>query len=146
MRSDFDILHDLVAMMLAIVELADPPLHRLLSRLSIPPFFCISWLLTWFSHDILHLPDLRRLFDFFIANEPVAIVYAAAVVPMLARKELLDETVEGAEMHQTLKELPKKTRSSLLILHTARLMREYPIESLKFKTPKSIAKYPCIVF
>ena len=132
MREDLDVIHPLVEMMLAIVRRADPAVHERLLLLSVPPFFCVSWMLTYFAHDIRSLYDAQRIFDFFLENHPTAVVYASAAVPMLFRTELLRTETGQAESHQWLKELPQKLQPSLLILHTARLMERHPPDSLSF--------------
>jgi hypothetical protein len=139
MREDLDIIHPLVGMMLAIVKASDHVVYERLSILSIPPFFCVSWMLTWFSHDLLYLYDSQRIFDFLIANHPIAIVYASAVIPILFREELL-QMLAQPETHQWLKELPKRVQPSLLILHTVRLMRDHPPASLQFEGMEIIQK------
>lgn len=140
MQHNFDIVRSLVGLMLGILRVSDPPLHRQITRLSIPPFFAISWLITWFAHDLPNHHNAQRMFDFFMANHPSAIVYAAAAVPMLHREELLMVDVEGPEVHQWLKKLPERIAPSLLILHTVKLMKDYPLDRINFSDSKLIRK------
>lgn len=141
MQSDFDIVHILVEMMLAILKAADPEIHELISRLTVPPFFCISWMITWFSHDVATLQNAQAYFDFFISRPPMAIIYASAALPVLVREQLLEMDPEEASLHQWLKELPKRVRPSLVVERTMRLMKDYPFGTLRFSSKKKVSRY-----
>ena len=43
------------------------------------PYFALSWLLTWFAHDVPDLDSIARLFDLFLASHPLMPLYLAAV-------------------------------------------------------------------
>lgn len=131
MRPNMNIIHLLVEVMLSVLEVSDPKVHKKLACLSVPPFFCVSWLLTWFAHDVRSLMTAQVLFDYFLTSHPVAIIYAAAVVPVLFRKELLQMNGSEAQIHQWLKELPKRISPTSLVMETKRLMSEYPIAKIK---------------
>ncbi len=36
----------------ALLRAADPELSAVLAGASVPPFFALSWLITWFAHDV----------------------------------------------------------------------------------------------
>ena len=80
MSSNLEIIHVLVDAMLAIVQSCDVEVYAKLAELSVPPFFCVSWMLTWFAHDVDSVSTAQSMFDFFIANHPSAIIYASAVL------------------------------------------------------------------
>lgn len=44
------------------------------------PYYALSWILTWFSHDLESLDKIARLFDLFVASSPLMPVYAASAV------------------------------------------------------------------
>src|SRR5436190_770097 len=52
------------------------PIHRV----GVLPYYCLSWVLTWCSHDITDFPKVARLFDFFLASNPLMPVYFSAAV------------------------------------------------------------------
>lgn len=102
MRAHMNIIHSLVEMMLAVVRADDPVIYARLRRLSVPPFFSVSWILTWFAHDLSSIFTLEQLFDFFIASHPSAIVYAAAAVSgSLETTSIVDpdNVSQGAAQH-----------------------------------------------
>lgn len=135
-RGDFELPLALVDLVFGILQMADPPLYEKLSSLDIPRYFCISWIITWFAHDLERLSTAQVCFDFFLANEPVAVVYAAAALPMLHRAQLLAwKDIGDPSIHQFLKTLPRKMSPSLLIRQAALLMHTHP--------PPSLLNLPC---
>jgi hypothetical protein len=46
----------------------------------IPPFFALSWFITWFSHNLQDLAQISRLFDVLMASHPLMPIYISAVV------------------------------------------------------------------
>lgn len=59
---------------------ADEEVHRHLTEAEVPPFFALSWLITWFAHSIDDLQQISRLFDLFMASHPLMPLYVAALV------------------------------------------------------------------
>ena len=48
--------------------------------------FTLSWILTWFSHNLTSFHQVCRIFDYLLASHPVAPVYlAAAVIPLILK-------------------------------------------------------------
>lgn len=50
---------ELLGLVYPILEAADPPLAAALHGSGLPPFFALSWLITWFSHDVEDLQVSR---------------------------------------------------------------------------------------
>lgn len=48
------------------------------------PFFALSWVLTWFSHDLESVAVVARLFDFLVAHSPVMVCYLVVAVRLLS--------------------------------------------------------------
>jgi hypothetical protein len=55
----------------------DIELHNHLLDADMEPYFCLSWIITWFSHDIRDTALVKRLFDAFIVGHPLLPVYTA---------------------------------------------------------------------
>jgi hypothetical protein len=51
-RSSLDPVIELLGLMGPIVAAADEELANHLSKQGLPPFFALSWFITWFSHDL----------------------------------------------------------------------------------------------
>ncbi|ETO31714.1 hypothetical protein RFI_05404, partial [Reticulomyxa filosa] len=57
----------------------------------VTPFFSLSWILTWFSHNIERFEDIARLYDFFLASHPLMPVYFTVAMIVDFREKLLNE-------------------------------------------------------
>jgi hypothetical protein len=113
----------------AIIETADAELYRRIS--DIQPFFALSATLTLYAHDVQEYKDIARLFDFFLAWEPVVSIYLFVAIVLSRRKELLEIPVDEPEMlHFTLSKLPQPLDLEGLISRALQLFRDHPPESL----------------
>ena len=63
-----------------ILQFEDPQIHKFMTESNILPYFGLSWVITWCSHDIKDVGKVARLFDFFISSNPLMSVYLAARV------------------------------------------------------------------
>jgi hypothetical protein len=52
-------------------------------------FFSLSWILTWFSHNLDRLGDVARVFDFFLSSHPLMPVYATVALITQLREGLI---------------------------------------------------------
>ena len=114
MRKNFDYLTKALKLVVfpLILEL-DWEVHDHLVDCDITPFFCLSWIITWFAHDVRDTPLVKRLFDVFIASHPLMPLYVsvAMVLHPTNRMEILSTECDFASMHKTLTELPKNSSS-----------------------------------
>ena len=76
-----------------------------LREIRIPPFFGLSWQLTWFAHTIDDFTTVQRLFDFFMASHPLMPLYVA-VVNMHMHRDYLVRFKDMPELHSALTKLP----------------------------------------
>ena len=44
-----------------------------------PPYYGLSWLITWFAHNVPDLEQIARLFDLFLASHPLMPLYFACM-------------------------------------------------------------------
>lgn len=51
-----------------------------LFRSEVGTVFALSWLITWYGHDVNGFDTIVRLYDFFLATHPVMPVYVGVVV------------------------------------------------------------------
>ncbi|KAL7524338.1 hypothetical protein ACHAXR_000535, partial [Thalassiosira sp. AJA248-18] len=91
----------------------DPQLHSHLINCQITePYFCLSWVITWFSHDVRDTELVKRLYDFFIVSHPLMSVYmsVAMMIHPLNRIEVLGvDCGDFAGVHVALADLPKNS-------------------------------------
>lgn len=60
-RSSLDPVIELLGLMGPIVAAADEELANYLSKQGLPPFYALSWLITWFSHDLADFGEVRAV-------------------------------------------------------------------------------------
>ncbi|KAJ3047954.1 hypothetical protein HK097_011016, partial [Rhizophlyctis rosea] len=103
------------------------PLPTLLS--SIPPFFCISQLITWTTHD-LPATQSARFIDLFLAHNPLMPLYVAASIVASRKEELLKlaEETDGdpAMLHNALAKIPRDLNIEGVVRGAVRLFEEVP--------------------
>lgn len=89
----------------------DPQLHAHLHDCEMEPYFCLSWVITWFAHDVRDTALVKRLFDFFIVSHPLMVVYmsVAMMIHPLNRIEVLSADCDFACVHNALADLPKNS-------------------------------------
>jgi len=114
MQSDFTSVTAAIQLVIfPMIQYFDPKLHAHLMKSRVEPYFALSWILTWFSHDIRDTKTVARLFDVFLASHPIFPFYlsVAMVLHPVNRKNLVDTEIDFATMHMALQTLPKKTCS-----------------------------------
>ncbi|ORX82678.1 hypothetical protein BCR32DRAFT_326729 [Anaeromyces robustus] len=79
---------EVMSLLYPILKYADPKIYKLVYNNMIPPYFSISWVITWCIHDLRDTSEMERIFDFFISNNPIMPIYFAAAV-ILTQKEKL---------------------------------------------------------
>lgn len=57
--------------------------------MELPPYYALSWFITWFSHDVPRLESAARLFDAFLSSHPLLPLYVGAVAMRSQRGALL---------------------------------------------------------
>lgn len=107
-----------------ILERADPPVYQFLSQAHVQGFFTLSWVLTWFSHNLVRLSEVARVFDFLLASHPLMPVYLASSLVIHLREGLLHGECDFAAVHQYFQSLPKRIELDSLFDHAQKLFRE----------------------
>ncbi|VEU45194.1 unnamed protein product [Pseudo-nitzschia multistriata] len=110
LRSDFLRLQTgLKLILFPLLRTIDMEIHDHLLDADMEPFFCLSWILTWFAHDVRDTALVKRLFDAFLVAHPVLPVYAALamITHPYNRQIILETDCDFAALHQCLASLPK---------------------------------------
>lgn len=94
-----------------LISMMDPEVQHHLNQAEMEPFFAVSWVLTWFSHDIRDTELVKRLFDVFLVSHPLLPLYmsVAMIVHPVNRREVLNTECDFALLHQTLQSLPRNS-------------------------------------
>jgi len=91
----------------------DGQVYQHLVDCDMEPYFCLSWVITWFSHDVRDTDVVKRIFDFFIASHPLMPIYVCVAMMLhpYNRAEILDADCDFACVHKALADLPKNSCS-----------------------------------
>jgi len=76
-----------------LLDLIDHDLWELVELTGGQPTFALSWILTWFSHDIDELEKVQLVFDACLATHPLFCVYLAVSQMILSRDALIEYEV-----------------------------------------------------
>ncbi len=80
MAPSLDEILGLLALLFPLMAHFDVELHEFLCSSGVEPFFALSWVLTWFSHDVDRWSVVARLFDSLLACHPAFSLYLSAAV------------------------------------------------------------------
>jgi len=111
----------------------DPELARFLTNCGVRPYYALSWVLTWFAHDITELEVIARIFDVLFVSDPIFSVYLSAAVVIISKDSLftVEHKNDPAVIHHFLQEQPKKIDFESAI-HVAKWMsQKVPPRSLQ---------------
>ncbi|CAG8643964.1 6295_t:CDS:2, partial [Paraglomus occultum] len=131
MLDSFDVLLGQLTLLNTILLQEDKEIHQFLMACDLSPYFCISWVITWCSHDLRSLTKITRLFDFFISSNPLMSVYLAAKIVLNRREELLALDCDFAIVHSFLSRLPQNLQINELIRETQLLYEKYPASKIQ---------------
>ncbi|KAJ2570828.1 GTPase-activating protein gyp8 [Coemansia sp. RSA 1813] len=134
MSSNLDNVLVQLQLLYVLLRTVSPDVHALLAELDVPPFFAISWVLTWFAHDIDGFEDICRIYDFLIVSPPLQIVYMAAALVKRNEHAILACDRDFAIVHTTLAQLPQTVGDGEwrhIIADSYCLERDYPATKLQ---------------
>ncbi|GAO15735.1 uncharacterized protein UV8b_00949 [Ustilaginoidea virens] len=106
---------------------ANPRLRKHIA--TIEPFYALAGTLTMYAHNIEAYRDIARLFDVFLAREPVFTIYVFAQI-MINRQDEILEIDETDMLQAVLARVPPNMDLDALICNAVGLFDKYPPESL----------------
>ncbi|KPM34081.1 hypothetical protein AK830_g12491 [Neonectria ditissima] len=110
-----------------IISNADPKLRRHIA--GIEPFYALAGTLTMYAHNIERYRDIARLFDVFLAREPVFSIYVFAQI-IIDRRDEIFEIDEPDMLLFVLSKVPPKMDLDKLIADSSKLFEHHPPETL----------------
>ena len=96
-------------------------------RAGVLPYYCLSWVITWCSHDLDDLDKIARLFDLFLSSNPFMVVYFAAAVVLSRRDQVLELPCDTSTIHSFLTKLPKDIDVDSLCQKACELEEKYSV-------------------
>ncbi|KAI8149892.1 rab-GTPase-TBC domain-containing protein [Fennellomyces sp. T-0311] len=124
MLDSFDPISKQLRLMSSIVQYEDAELTEHLDRCHIMPYYALSWILTWFSHDFERFDKVARLFDLFISSSPLMPVYVASSITLLRRHEFLQ--ADPDLLHSLITHIPQDMDVDAIVEHAVKLEQRYP--------------------
>lgn len=119
-----------------ILSKADPRLRKHIA--TIEPFYALAGTLTMYAHNIEAYRDIARLFDVFLAREPVFTIYVFAQIVINRRDEIL--VIDEPDMLQVmLSRVPPNMDLNTLITDAVGLFDRFPPHTLPYW--RHISKY-----
>ncbi|KAI9219225.1 rab-GTPase-TBC domain-containing protein [Blastocladiella britannica] len=115
---------------LPIIKNEDRDIYALMAECELHPYFCLSYIISWFSHDLTAFDDVCRLFDLFLSSNPAMPIYCSAAIVLRRKEELMDCERDFAMVHSMLSKLPRDDSVGEWVRDAVRLARRYPIESI----------------
>ncbi|KAF9355961.1 hypothetical protein BGX26_005889 [Mortierella sp. AD094] len=135
---------DQLSLMTALLKLEDPEVQEFLDKSETLPFFPLSWVITWCSHDLQDFEKIARIYDFLMCFNPLMSVYLAAAVVMSRREELFEVECDNAMVHSFLTKFPKNADLELIISHAHKLYVTYPPEALQNRAQSWLDENSCV--
>ncbi|KAG2215035.1 hypothetical protein INT46_008269 [Mucor plumbeus] len=129
MLDSFDPISKQLRLMSSLIEYEDPELTLFLEKANIMPYYALSWVLTWFSHDFEAYEKVIRLFDLFISSQAIMPVYIASAITLLRRNEILK--AEKDLVHSLITQIPQDMDIERLIEKAVLLEEKYSILQLQ---------------
>lgn len=80
MNKNFETFSRIVQLVLAIIQHLDAELFAHFDACKLEPFFSMSWIIAWFSHDVKCLQTIARIFDVIISSHPSFTLYISVAV------------------------------------------------------------------
>ncbi|KAI8640571.1 rab-GTPase-TBC domain-containing protein [Parasitella parasitica] len=110
-----------------IIRLEDLELYEFIAEAGVLPYYSLSWVITWCSHDLDDLEKITRLFDLFLSSNPFMVVYFAAAVVLSRREQVLDLPCDTSTIHSFLTKLPKDLNVDFLCQTACELEEKYSV-------------------
>lgn len=102
--------------------------------------FALPWYLTWFGHSLNHYRSVVRLYDYFLASEPLMPLYVTASIVLHREEDVFREECDRAQIHCLLSQLPDDLPFEYLLVESEKLYEKYPPHDLHRDIEKIIER------
>jgi hypothetical protein len=80
LRPALSVVMQMLSLIFPLIRAVDGELHAFIEQSGVMSFVMLSWVLTWFAHNLEGFDRVARVFDFLIASHPSASIYVSAAV------------------------------------------------------------------
>ena len=143
MGSNFEKVRLLLPLVLEIIRKVDKKLFVFLNEAKVESFFSLSWIITWFGHDIKDLDKVARIYDALICSHPSFIIYMAVAAVLQVREKIFSLPCEFSAVHKFLigiTEGEEELQFDTIIGNADRLISTLPPARLKAYAEASLAE------
>eukprot|EP00039_Didymoeca_costata_P008999 m.119441 g.119441 ORF g.119441 m.119441 type:complete len:385 (-) comp14317_c0_seq1:131-1285(-) len=115
-------------------------LYDHICRSGVQPQCTISWVLTWFSHDLDDLNVISRVFDACLASHPMFIAYISTSLILSKGPDILATECDFSAIHKAVTKVAAGTNMEDMIQDAVKIFARYPPAHLISKgqfTPES---------
>ncbi|TGZ62741.1 hypothetical protein CRM22_007266 [Opisthorchis felineus] len=130
MEASMDSTVEYMQLIFALLGHLRPTLTKNLEAVGLGPHFALAWIVTWFAHVLPEMDDVRRLFDLFLATDPLMLIYLSVAVIIRSDEEVQSNTSDFGMLHHTLLRLPKKHPVEELVRYSVKLYISVPPDQL----------------
>lgn len=102
--------------------------------------FALPWYLTWFGHSLNQYRSVVRLYDYFLASDPLMPLYVTAAIVMYRENDIFSEECDRAMLHCCLSQLPDDLPFEYLLVQSEKLFKKYPPHDLHRDIEKIIER------
>ena len=103
------------------------------------PFFSVSWMITWFSHELSSFEAICRIFDVMLSETPYMTIYLSAALLIINETQIFQKTQnETSSIHHFISGLPNKfiqneNDAQKIVNHALLLFQNFPPKFLMRK-------------
>ncbi|KAG2234298.1 hypothetical protein INT48_000748 [Thamnidium elegans] len=127
-----------------IIRLEDIEVFNFIIEAGVLPYYCLSWVITWCSHDLDDLEKITRLFDFFLSSNPFMAIYFSAAVVLSRKEELLVLECEMSTVHSFLTKLPKDLDVDFICQQACELQEKYSVYDIQCQSKIALDQVSCV--
>lgn len=118
-------------------------LGSFIERSDVGQIFALSWLITWFGHNLEKFNVIVRLFDFFMAASPFMPIYVGAAIIASDAENILKLDCEMSSVHSYLSKLPNNLildEIEYLVSTAHSTLTEYPPHVLQQQARRTVGQ------
>lgn len=119
-------------------------INEIFSRAGVLPYYCLSWVITWCSHDLDDLSKITRLFDLFLCSNPFMPIYFSAAVALSRKDKVLQLECDVSIIHSFLTKLPKDLDVESIIQKACELEEKYSAFEVQCESSIALDKVSAI--
>ncbi|KAI9208364.1 rab-GTPase-TBC domain-containing protein [Polychytrium aggregatum] len=145
METSLDGCMNQLQLVLPLLSLVDKELFEFLNSIEyFLPYFCLSWVLTWCSHDVIGYAKAARLFDAFIVSDPLFPIYISIAVIVNRRAQILELEPDYSIVHSYLTKFPEDIELDDVVEEACKYIELYPPRVLQQRFAINLGKASCV--